>query len=788
MAPRSPDSSDADELTTNPLRPEEPKSGVQPSVNEIDFDDETQVESSAGANPPIQPNHPLSPDFPPIDTYGKYDILGRLAVGGMAEVFLARENATHGAGRHVAVKRILPQIADDDTFVQMFLDEARLAMRLNHPNICHIYDIGEIDHSYFIAMEWVNGVPLGKLIQKARDVGGLPIAVAVKVMAQVGDALNYAHQARDGVGRPLNIVHRDVSPQNVMIRFDGVVKLLDFGIAKAATQTNQTEAGIVKGKFSYMSPEQCLGKPLDARSDIFAIGACLYEALTGKPAFRRSSDLDTMRAIVHEPVPSARLVRADVPPRLDAILRKALAKDPAQRFQTAGEMYVALERFLAEQGEFIHAMHVAQFIEKVLPNAATDGPLTQSSPSGRRLISESGSRPRGEVRSDAATIDRHQSAEPSDLDIDTFTEGLPPVQVDIPEDDEVPTEQWSGEELPSIIKRVQAQALAEKHEVSPLVFDQETRALPDAAPFIPSTFDAPMAATSVVAEDDDGGPSVFLRVLLVLLALVAAAGITVGLMWTLNDEPAPSAPELAGPPGAVGETPSSTTPSSTTPASTTPANAGTVGTTEATRDTHGAGTAEGQGDTTTPTSDADDVGDLAEAAATEAAATEVAGEPAPATTEPTGRLIVTTVPPGANVRIGELEGTSPVTFDAVPTGEHAVHIALAGREDAERTVTIRDARTARLTLSLRPTRRHPRATGGGSASSTPTGSIAIDTSPSNTRVFLGARLLGRTPLRTRLPAGTVRLRFVTPDGRSTVRSVRVNANGESRAFLPLGGG
>lgn len=337
--------------------------------------DETLIDPGAPtAAPALVPA--LSPDYPAIAQYGRYEILGRLAVGGMAEVFLARESGQHNAVRHVAIKRILPQIADDETFVEMFLDEARLAIQLNHPNVCHIYDFGEEDDSFFIAMEWVNGVAFGKVIRRAREFGLIPPAVAVKVIGHVAEALHHAHQARDGMGRPMNIVHRDVSPQNIMVRFDGVVKLLDFGIAKNATQTSQTEAGVVKGKFSYMAPEQCLGRPLDARTDIFALGSCLYEALTGRPAFRRASDLETMRAIVHEQPTSIDEFRPHTSPALLRIVDTAMAKDPKDRFQTAGDMYVALERFLASEDEFIRAMHISQYVETLMPGEAAAGPLS----------------------------------------------------------------------------------------------------------------------------------------------------------------------------------------------------------------------------------------------------------------------------------------------------------------------------------------------------------------------------------------------------------------------------
>ena len=233
------------------------------------------------------------------------------------------------------------------------------------------------------------------------------------MIAHIAEALHHAHQARDGMGRPMNIVHRDVSPQNIMVRYDGVVKLLDFGIAKNAAQTSQTAAGVVKGKFSYMAPEQCLGRPLDARTDIFALGACLYESLTGVAAFRRSSDLDTMRAIVHETPTAISRFRSDVPDSLQAIVDKALEKDPRARFQTAGDLYVALERFLAAQGEFVRAMHIAQYIERLLPGVAEAGPLRESHTGSDALQAASSpsltnaTASGGERRTDESTVDVH---------------------------------------------------------------------------------------------------------------------------------------------------------------------------------------------------------------------------------------------------------------------------------------------------------------------------------------------------------------------------------------------
>lgn len=474
----SPSSGDPTEPRPDP----ETRSGVRQG---LDWEDETVIELEADDSLAVAGGdmiHALSAAYPAIANYGRFEVLGRLAVGGMAEVFLARETRPHETFRHVAIKRILPQIADDETFVEMFLDEARLAVRLNHPNICHIYDFGELEDSYFISMEFVHGVPLGKMIKRTREKGALPIPVATRVIAHVAEALHYAHQARDGMGRPMNIVHRDVSPQNIMVRFDGVVKLLDFGIAKNATQSSVTEAGVVKGKFSYMSPEQCLGRNIDARTDIFALGACLYEALTGQSVFRRTSDLDTMRAIVHEDPAPLTTVRSDVPPILNDIVFKALEKDPRKRYQTAGDMYVALERFVAERGDFVRAMHLSQYLERLLPGEAAAGPLPGSTPSGRALALAdvaSGSNTSGPTANmntppkappDEATLDVHisvvnqeqkqQAARERKPSIPSLTDNLaPPENIPPPppppapqldlldEDDDAPTTQVPAEEI-----------------------------------------------------------------------------------------------------------------------------------------------------------------------------------------------------------------------------------------------------------------------------------------------------------------------------------------------------
>ncbi|MBX3268920.1 MAG: serine/threonine protein kinase [Sandaracinaceae bacterium] len=323
------------------------------------------------------------PQLPAICTFGRYEILGRIAFGGMAEIFLGRETTSLGAVRYLAIKRILPHVADDEQFVEMFLDEARLAIQLNHANICHIYEFGELDDAFFIAMEWVNGVPLGKLIRRARAAGGLPAEVAVRVIADIAGALAYAHNARDAVGRPLEIVHRDVSPHNIMVAYDGQVKLLDFGIAKATTHASKTQAGTVKGKFSYMAPEQCLNKPLDGRADVFALGICLWETLAGRALYTRDNEFETMKAIIEEDPPPLAWEREDAPDGLDAIIKKALAKARENRHGSAAELQTELERWLAAKGHVVNATRVAELMQRLYAEQIRRGPLVDSTPFGQ---------------------------------------------------------------------------------------------------------------------------------------------------------------------------------------------------------------------------------------------------------------------------------------------------------------------------------------------------------------------------------------------------------------------
>jgi serine/threonine protein kinase len=285
-------------------------------------------------------------------TLNRYEILARLASGGMAELFLARVASPSGVDRHVVLKRVLPDRAGDPHFAQMFLDEARLAAQLRHPNIAQVYDVGRLGSSHFFTMEYVHGENARSLLQRVHGLRRpIPLNHALTITAGAAAGLHHAHERIGPDRRPLDIVHRDVSPSNIMLGFEGAVKLLDFGVAKAIGRTAETRAGTVKGKIAYLSPEQCTGeRPVDRRSDLFSLGICLYELLTVRRLFRRDTDFATMAAIVQEHVVPPSRLRGDVPPAIDHIVMTALAKDPDARFPTADAMLDAIENAAAAAG------------------------------------------------------------------------------------------------------------------------------------------------------------------------------------------------------------------------------------------------------------------------------------------------------------------------------------------------------------------------------------------------------------------------------------------------------
>ena len=300
-----------------------------------------------------------------ITQFGPYKLIERISVGGMAEVYKATEHGVEGFERIVAVKRILPHIAEDDEFITMFKDEAKIAGQLNHGNIAQIYNLGQQGDSFYIALEYVAGKDLRNIFTRCQQQGRpMPIAQACFVVMKVSEGLDYAHNKRDKHGRHLNIVHRDVSPPNVLVSYEGEVKLIDFGVAKAAGRVSRTQAGILKGKFGYMSPEQVRGMPLDRRSDVFSLGVVLYETLVGQRLFQGDTDFATLEMVrtVDVPIPSSK--NPEIPKDLEAILMKALSGEPETRYQTAMELHDDLQAFMFQHGMFYSRKDLAAWMRK----------------------------------------------------------------------------------------------------------------------------------------------------------------------------------------------------------------------------------------------------------------------------------------------------------------------------------------------------------------------------------------------------------------------------------------
>ncbi|HUS67950.1 MAG TPA: protein kinase [Kofleriaceae bacterium] len=281
--------------------------------------------------------------------FGKYLLLDRISVGGMAEVFKAKSYGVEGFEKVIAIKRILPSMGEDKDFIKMFIDEAKIAGQLSHANICQIFELGKFEGGHFIAMEYIWGKDLLQIQNRLRKIGQpMPVPMACHIIAKACEGLDYAHRKRDPMGRHLEIVHRDCSPQNILVSYEGEVKVIDFGIAKAASRSARTNAGVLKGKFGYMSPEQVRGLPLDARSDLFALGTVFYESLTGDRLFQGESDFSTLERVRNVDVRPVSQVNDAVPPEVERIVMKALARDPSSRYQTGAEMHAEITAFLTQ--------------------------------------------------------------------------------------------------------------------------------------------------------------------------------------------------------------------------------------------------------------------------------------------------------------------------------------------------------------------------------------------------------------------------------------------------------
>jgi serine/threonine protein kinase len=322
--------------------------------------------------------HPLLQSFSPSpETFGidlarppalRYRILGRIGAGGMAQIYLARMRLVTGGSREVALKRLRPELQTERQFVQMFYDEARIAAQMDHPNIVRIFELGELDGSLFLSMEAVLGVTLRDLVTRLAALREKPpLAVILRIACGALEGLAYAHRATDASKRPLNLVHRDMSPQNIAIGYQGEVKILDFGVAKAERRLQTTLPGLVKGKIGYMAPEQVRGGVVDARADLFAIGEAIYEAALLKHPFFASSETEVLRRIVNDEPTEPHVVDDAFPMVARDLIARALAKDPDDRFSSAEEMRDAIERILADQPASYE--DAGRYVAQVFPDA-----------------------------------------------------------------------------------------------------------------------------------------------------------------------------------------------------------------------------------------------------------------------------------------------------------------------------------------------------------------------------------------------------------------------------------
>jgi len=297
------------------------------------------------------------------DQQQRYRVVDRLASGGMAEVFVAESAGIEGFKKTVAIKRVLPHLSEKKRFIAMFLDEARLSAHLSHSNVVQVFDIGVGDNTYFIVMEFVKGADLKQVIKHVREQKKtFPIEAALYICAKMCEGLAYAHELKNELGESLNIVHRDISPPNVLISSHGEIKIVDFGLAKASTQLEKSEAGIIKGKFSYLSPEAAHGNEVDARADIFAIGIMLWEMLAGRRLFQGKTDYETVKQVQQAEVPPIAQLHPVADDHLESILRRALARDRKDRYATARALGTDLTRYLYKLGKPVGAFDVAELV------------------------------------------------------------------------------------------------------------------------------------------------------------------------------------------------------------------------------------------------------------------------------------------------------------------------------------------------------------------------------------------------------------------------------------------
>src|SRR5262245_29363169 len=322
--------------------------------------------ASPGGNSTSGPRAKDDKQAPGTFFLGRYRVVDEIGVGGMASVHLARMDGPGGFQKWVAIKRIHPHLVEDDQFVDMFLDEARIAAGINHANVAQVFDLGKDDNTYWIAMEYLHGEPLREIMRRHEERGmRLTPELAARICSDAAEGLHAAHELRGKNNQLLGLVHRDVTPHNLFLTYDGYTKVVDFGIAKVADRLSSTRAGTLKGKLAYMSPEQVRGAEVDRTTDIFALGVVLWELTTNQRLFRMDTDLDTLEKVQACVVPAPSSLVVNYPMELETVVMRALAKRKQDRFQTAREFSRALQNFLMRAGSFVGPEEVAAFVRSV---------------------------------------------------------------------------------------------------------------------------------------------------------------------------------------------------------------------------------------------------------------------------------------------------------------------------------------------------------------------------------------------------------------------------------------
>lgn len=356
--------------------------------------------------------------------FGKYEIQSRLAIGGMGEVFFAVQHGVQGFERPAILKNLLPDLAQQEGFVEQFLDEARVAATLNHPNVVSIYEVGLWNGTYFIAMEYIQGRNVSQLIKAAlRNQTPMPPLVAAQVVRDAALGLYHAHVAKDPRGQPLNIVHRDISPQNIMVRDDGVTKVVDFGIARASNRATRTQTGTVKGKLAYMPPEQVTqsSSELTAQADQYSLGVVLWEMCASRRLFRADNDIALMKMVLDAKVPPLTAIAPAVPPALAEVVARMVARDPEGRYPSCAQVAKELDAVLAQFPTPGDESPVATFLRSLGPWDVPTPQATPSAPRANFVISLSGSAPRPAPAPGAPT--RNHAAPPPSVDVDLAPTG-----------------------------------------------------------------------------------------------------------------------------------------------------------------------------------------------------------------------------------------------------------------------------------------------------------------------------------------------------------------------------